>query len=295
MNYLAIDIGGTLLKYALVDAHGQIIIKGDQQMVQTDNKVFMQMLDQLISRHRSEIAGLGLSIPGAVDTTQGIVRASSSLPFLEGAHLTEQLTTKYQLPVAIENDGNAAALAEKWLGNLADVANGSMLVLGTGIGAATFINDQLFKGAHFVGGEPSFMVIDESQKQPLDQTAAHLSAVTMIQTIAHQLHLADLNDGQQVFRAIHQRDPDAVRIFEKFAHTVAELIFNMQTVLDLDRYIIGGGISAQPVVAQQIAQEFAAIQQGSPLASRTLYQPQIMNARFRNDANLIGAIYPLIK
>mgnify|MGYP004707205357 FL=1 len=294
MTYLAIDVGGTTMKYALIADVGTVVVKGD--IVTPKNAPeFMHSLTDLISRHAADIQGVGLALPGVVDHHTGTVLSSSALPFLEGVLLPQALAPALkQLPLSVENDGNAAAFAEKWQGHLATVANGAMLVLGTGIGAAVFINDQLYRGAHFVGCEPSLMVINAKDPDPVAQTAAGLSAVGLVSEIAQKLDLHEPNLGTQVFSAITTGNPIALAAFEAFSRAVAILIYNLQSVLDLDRIVIGGGISAQPIVATQLTQDFLALQQVTPLAARTIHVPQIVSARFHNDANLIGAVYPLI-
>ncbi|WP_390406945.1 ROK family protein [Lacticaseibacillus jixiensis] len=296
MTYLAIDVGGTAVKYALITATGQVVVKGDQLTHNQDAAQFIASLEALITRHAADIEGVGLALPGVVDSRQGLVLASSSLPFLEGVPLFERLSHALgKLPISIENDGNAAAYAEKWQGHLAGVSNGAMVVLGTGIGAAVFLNDQLYRGAHYVGGEPSFMVIDATNPDRVGQTAAGLSAVGMINSVAEKLDLHEPAIGNQVFSAIATGQKAAVTAFRAFSRGVAILLYNMQAVLDLQRIVIGGGISAQPLVATQLSDDFRQLQQVTPLAARTIHAPQIVSARFYNDANLIGAVYPLLR
>ncbi|MFC6165029.1 ROK family protein [Lactiplantibacillus dongliensis] len=293
-NYLAIDIGGTFLKYALIRADGQIIIKGSHPTAKHGQEPFVAQVVDLIQRHQDQISGVGFSLPGVVDAQAGKVISSAVLPFLEGSNFVNLIQAFFpRLAITIENDGDAAALAERWLGNLAGIDNGAILVLGSGVGAAVFINGRLFQGSHFVAGEPSFMFIDRTEGITPASTAANLSAVGMVNQIGEKLNLIDPTDGYAVFRAISERQEVAIKIFRQFCQEVAVVIFNMQSILDLERIIIGGGISAQPLVAQQIRHEFVQLKQVTPLAARTIVTPEIMNARLQNGANLIGAVYRL--
>jgi len=293
-NYLAIDIGGTFLKYALIRADGQIIIEGSYPTAKYGQEPFVAQIVDLIQRHQEQISGVGFSLPGVVESQTGKVLSSAVLPFLEGSNFISLIQNFFpSLPITIENDGDAAALAEKWLGNLINVDNGAVLVLGSGVGAAVFINGQLFQGQHFVAGEPSFMVIDRTKGVTPASTAAGISAVSMINQIGTKLGLVDPTNGHAVFNAISEKQTVAVDIFQNFCQQVATLIFNMQSILDLERIVIGGGISAQPLVPQQIQREFERLKQVTPLAARTIVTPEIMNARLQNGANLIGAVYRL--
>ena len=121
MQYLAIDVGGTTTKYGLVSATGALSQQGEQPTMRASLADFMASLTGLIRLHKAHVAGIGLALPGVIDSQQGLVKASATLPFLEGLVLGTQLTTAADLtvPILIENDGNAAALAEHWRGNLA--------------------------------------------------------------------------------------------------------------------------------------------------------------------------------
>ncbi len=83
------------------------------------------------------------------------IYAGGALPFLDQVNLADEL--QLDIPVAIENEGKTAAIAELWLGNLTGIDNGAAVVLGTGIGGVLILNDALHTGSHFQAGELSFM------------------------------------------------------------------------------------------------------------------------------------------
>ncbi|MFT8393339.1 MAG: ROK family protein [Liquorilactobacillus ghanensis] len=294
MNFLSIDIGGTNLKYALINEFGQIIVKGTNAANTDDQAQFLRSLYKIIDLHCHDIQGMGFSLPGVVDPTTKKLLASARLSFLEKSDFFNDLQHKYGLPVTIENDSNCAALAEKWQGQLTSEKNAAMIVLGTGIGSAIFLNDRLIRGNHFAASEPSFMVINQSAAG-VEKTAALLSATGMIEDIGHHLHLPNAKDGQRVFAQIMAGETYAWTAFTAFCDQVALLIYNIQSVLDLNKFVIGGGISSQPILIKQLRVSFKKWHQISPLSERTLTIPEIVSANFYNDANLIGAIVPLVK
>lgn len=199
----------------------------------------------------------------------------------------------YQVPVAVENDGKAAALAEKWRGTLQYCQNGLVLVLGTGVGGGLIINNQLYRGSHFQAGELSLMLAATTGTN-FKITGETSSAVKMITAIAHQLQLPDRHDGHQVFAAIADGNPDAEGIFEAYGMEVAQIILNVQAVLDVMTVAIGGGISAQPSVVPMIRKQYAALLQQYPVIGTTLSKPEIVPAKFHNQANMIGALAGLL-
>ena len=135
------------------------------------------------------------------------------------------------MPLAVTNDGKAAALAEWWLGNLKGIQNGAAITLGTGLGGGVIVEGKLIQGAHFQAGELSFLLnatkrsdAPENAEQPNNQglTLQQLagfsgSAVAMIRRSAQLLGLADLADGKAVFDAINQKSHRSGRCLQRIA------------------------------------------------------------------------------
>ena len=200
-QYLAIDVGGTSTKYALVSEQGELAEKHKQPTARNSRAEFMAAMAALIHRYQGQIAGVGLALPGVVNQQQGIVKTCAALPFLETMPLAARLkdAAHLNIPVVIGNDGNAAALAEHWQGKLAGTINSAMIVLGTGVGAALFLNGTLYTGSHDVSGEPSFMITNGLNPITRAQTAAGLSAVKTVNAMAAAQHIRGHNLGPRVF------------------------------------------------------------------------------------------------
>lgn len=140
-----IDIGGTFIKYGLMDA--------DYQLVHTDKiptpptiEEFWQGLEEIVTPVREEIEGIAISCPGEIQKSLGFVFRGGLIPYLRGIPLASRLEQTFQVPVTVLNDGEAAGLAEARLGNLKDCPCGATLVLGTGVGLALISNGDLLRG-----------------------------------------------------------------------------------------------------------------------------------------------------
>ena len=133
-HYLAIDVGGTKVKYGLVNHSGELVERGNQPTNRRDLKTFVAQLQAIIALYHDDIRGVGISLPVRVNHDTGTIHTGVMWSFLDGVDLKTAL--QLDLPLAIENDGKAAALAELWVGELKGVANGLALVLGTGVGGA---------------------------------------------------------------------------------------------------------------------------------------------------------------
>ena len=292
-NYLSIDIGGTNIKLALIDHSGQIQSK---KQVRTPHEYseFIATLENEIELVQDEIRGIAFSCPGKVDTDTGMIYFGGALPFLDGISFVKVFQPKFQVPISVINDGKAAALSELWLGNLKGIENGLALVLGTGIGGGLILEGKLYQGKNFQAGELSFMM-KPSDKPSFDDTYGKTgSAVGLVKSVNRVLGTEDLKDGAAAFEAINQKDPNVYPIFEAFAREIAYMICNIQAILDLEKIVIGGGISAQPIVTEEIRKQYRAIRAGLPFVESTLTEVEIDSCRFMNDANLLGALYQLL-
>ncbi|MEZ2719087.1 ROK family protein [Niallia circulans] len=292
-NYLAFDIGGTYLKYALINSAGTIIERNKIPTPKQGLEYFKLEIELIIQKYQEQIKGIAFSCPGKIDQNNKTIHFGGSLPFLDGVQLTKALKIREDVPISIENDGKSAALAEMWIGQLKDVSEGAAIVLGTGIGGGIIINGKLIQGSHFQAGELSFMLNDNASGNE-KLFGYNSSAVCMIQSISRELQLKNIDDGPAVFEAIKAGNPVAGKIFNDYCRNIAVLIFNIQSVIDLKRFVICGGISEQTLVVDQINSQYNQILDEIPLAKQTLTRPEICNSAFHNDANLYGALYRLL-
>jgi len=290
-KYLAFDIGGTKLKYALINNHGQLLKEYSEPTVQTSKEAFLKRFKEIVDKFKEQISGVGVSVPGKINRLDQTVSYGGSLPFLDGVSFSGVLGN--EIPVSVENDAKAATLAELWKGTLKESNNAVMLVLGTAIGSGIVLNRELVYGSHDQAGEVSFMSYGSFDKTNL--MGGKCSAVGLIQDIAKHYNLKDINDGPAVFKLINKHDDYAWQRFEEFCNTIALLIHNMQTVLDVDCYVIGGGISKQEIVSEQIATSLKKLRETNSFVNNTLTQPKIVSSTFHNEANLLGSIYKFEK
>lgn len=286
--YVVIDIGGSFIKYAHMNETGEIVYRNQTATPLTSLDELSIKLFEIVDQC-TEMKGIAISCPGTVDPQTGIVYKGGSLPFLDQVNLKELFQNRYHIPTSVENDGKSAALAELWLGSIKDVTNGIVLVLGSGIGGGIIINQSLYRGSHLSSGEVSFMITQVNR----DTNESVLfgfqgSAVLMVKKLADILGLPEGTSGKEIFPHIHEKNEQVWKVFRKYCQDVAVQVINLQYIFDPEKIAIGGGISAQPIVVEQIKKEAEALLQGN---AYHYAQPNIVNATFQNDANLYGALY----
>lgn len=292
-NYLSIDIGGTFIKYGVLDHSGNIISKNKKRTSKNIDDLLFD-LSEIVENSSEHISGIGISTPGKVDTKAGIIYGGGNLTFLDKWPIVSILQDKYKIPVAVENDSKSAALAEMWLGNLQDVDDGAAIILGTGIGGGIVLDKKLRKGKHYSAGEISFMINKSEEKSDLKFHGFNGSAVRMIKTIGEYLGLSDPLDGKAVFKAIISGNDFANQVFKKYCNIIVELINNIQCALDLEKYVIGGGISKNKILIEGIQDSFNRLRMREPFLQKSIHCPIIEATKFNNDANLYGALYNLL-
>lgn len=293
-KYLVLDIGGTFIKYAIMDREGQFL---EQGKVAAHTASEQEMLASLADVHKAvgdDYVGVAISMPGRIDTALGIAHTGGAFTWLSEYPAAQKYGEVFGKPCTIANDGKCAAIAESWSGALADVDSGAVIVLGTGIGGGIVLNGKVWMGCSGGAGELSWLVTD----YPLlaDGTAdhispamwtGHISAYSLSKQFATRKGI-EKADGIMLFQAYDEGDEDAIAILEEYGMWAAAGIVNLQSVLDLPRYAIGGGISARPETTEFVRKgvdHIFQIRQGLPFS-----KPEIVTCQFGNEANLIGAL-----
>ncbi|MBS4455752.1 ROK family protein [Tuanshanicoccus lijuaniae] len=292
-DYLSIDIGGTQIKYAIVHEQGVLFEKGHSAT--PDNLTdFLTVIDDIILTFHDRVNGVAISCPGKVDSREGVIYFGGSLPFLHGLNLPRYIVERFGLVTTVVNDAKAAAMAELWLGNLSGVRNGLAIILGTGVGGGIICEGTLLQGQHFQAGELSFMTFPNEGNTIENLAGVQGSAVRMIEKIATVLGLEDTKNGIAVFEAINEKDSRIYPIFESYCHYIAYIIYNVQAIIDMDRAVIGGGISIQPIVLDEIKRQYTKILERLGFIKSMITPLDIRLCAMGNDANLLGAFYQFL-
>ena len=289
-NYLSIDIGGTNVKYAELNNAGNIIEQGKIK-TSHDKEQFLKNIDRIVAKYvKKGIKGIAFCAPGKIAHTK--IHFGGALPFLDGIDFAVRYK-KYDIPVTVINDGKASVLAENWLGSLKDMRNCAAITLGTGVGGGIIVNGKLLNGAHFQAGELSFLQLNMKEPGFDGFAGGYASAVQMIKNVNEAIENDDETDGLAAFEAINNGNEKAKKIFDEYCKRIAAIIIDIQAVVDLDAIAIGGGISAQPIVIQRINQAYDQVLADNELIRKTFTRPKIVEAKFKNGANLYGALYNL--
>lgn len=290
-TYLSIDVGGTAIKYGLLHENGTILSTDSVPTPKDSIEGFYKTLDEIVSPVGQMISGIAMSMPGRIDNQTGHVHTGGAISsYMTNVPLGTLLSERYHLPVAIENDGKCAALAELWLGNLKDVDSGAVMLVGYGIGGGIVLNRRLYRGIHDSAGEFCCMLTDYSKNitSSLFNTSNGIFGLLRPYAERKQIPVESIT-GKDFFFSLENQDIDAQQVFDEYIHHFLSGIFTVQSILDLERICIGGGISKQDLLIQALSDAVSNAFEHMPNYI-AVHQPQIVACAFNNDANLIGAL-----
>ena len=289
MAILSFDIGGSSVKYAVIEKTGKILAKGKKTTPQ-EKEEFFRLIENVAASYRRAytIEGAGFSFPGAVDDVSGVIGGSSALPYIHDFPIRQELERRLSLPAALENDANCAALGESWLGVGKEHEDLVFLVIGTGIGGAVVKGKRIHHGKHLHGGEFGYMVSDASHRI-LSETG---STRVLAERVADAKGLpCEEMDGRKAFALADAGDADALQAVSAMYEALAMAIYNLQYAIDPEIFVLGGAVSERPGFAEEIGKRVDVILKDVGVAR---IRPVIRPAQLGNDANLLGAVRALL-
>ena len=149
---LCIDVGGTAIKYGLIDSEVNLTDKGEVPTPYDGVEAYLDVLERLYRGVEDKVQGIAMSVPGVIDSENGICVSGGNLRFIENFNLAGELGRRVKVPVTVMNDAKSAAMAEARWGALADCRDGVVIVLGTGIGGALIKDGRVHFGKNFAAG-----------------------------------------------------------------------------------------------------------------------------------------------
>lgn len=255
MKILAFDIGGTLIKSAVIDEEKGICNLEEHAYTELSRDNIISILENRIDYYNSEIDGIGISTAGLVDEENGVIALSSNaIPNYTGTKLKEIFETKYNKPVWVLNDVNAAALGEAHYGAGKDYNDFICLTYGTGVGGAIVINKEVYGGKNGFAGEIGHTVTHLHGKKCVCGLYGCYNDYASTKALVENCKSADANikNGRDVFDAFNQGD---LKIKEQIDLWIDEIIYGLVTVIHIfnpPAVILGGGVMDQKYILDEI-------------------------------------------
>ncbi|BDR56316.1 ROK family glucokinase [Xylocopilactobacillus apis] len=265
--YLGIDLGGTTVKFGVVDNTGNI---KEQWNIPTNiedhgSHILPDMINSIKNRlpkykeQGDQILGIGMGTPGSVDPYKGTVTGAYNLNWTEEQLLKEEFETNFKIPFFIENDANVAALGERWVGAGENENDVVFVTIGTGIGGGIIANGKLVRGVAGSGGEIGHIVVKPDGdactcgSRGCLETIASASGIAKVGKVIAKKHLdselykaskEDNFDAKIVFDLAKSGDQAAIEAVEDVTYYLAWGLGQVADILNPQYIVIGGGVSA---------------------------------------------------
>lgn len=254
-------------------------------------------------RSWDEVQGIGIGVPGLIDSRTGIVRACVNLKGWKDVGLRELARQKMDKPVIVDNDANAAAFGEYSIALKKDteLRHLVLVTLGTGVGSGVVLNQRVFHGGGGLAGEVGHMIVEPNghlcacgQYGCLEQYASATAMVrqaTELMAAGKDSALKPFVDNatlttQAVFNAAKQGDALAERLVDGLASYLAIACINLCRIIDLQAIVIGGGVAgAGDCLLTPLRKSFS--RQNWGVAGGIL--PTLSATQLGNDAGFVGA------
>lgn len=282
---IGVDVGATKILAGVVDEDGEIRHRRERPTDRESQERLIEELEAAVDELRDgSVAAVGFGLPSRIDHKAGRVDGSVNIP-LGGVDLRDQLVRRFGMPVTLENDGNAAALAEFKVGAGRDANTLVMLTLGTGVGGGVVIDGKLIRD----GGELGHTVVefDGVPCQGECTGRGHLEGIasgTAASKLAREA-FGPAVDAHRLVRLAAEGDEQAVGILEGIGRRLGAAIGSFVNIFRPDIVVIGGGFAAAGDFLLRPATEVMRREALPPARDRV----QIVRAQLGTAAGVVGA------
>lgn len=293
---IGVDLGGTNLRAAVITREGKVVEKisaatnpdlGRESLLGE----MVAAINDLRSRSGTgDLAGIGLGVPGFISLKEGVIRNSNNLACLEDFPFRDEMERRLKTRVVLENDANAAALGEKWIGAGRDVDDLVLFTLGTGIGGGIISGGKVLHGFLGMAGElghitvvPNGIPCGCGNQGCVEK---HGSA-TAISSMARLLGLGENLTSEEVYELATKGNEDARRIFQCMGEALGIAVAMTINTFNFPLYLLSGGVLAAwdlfaPAMLVEVRRRSFTFR-----TTNTRLEPAILG----NEAGLYGAAY----
>lgn len=281
----ALDIGGTSIKSGFWDGKSMQDIREQDTNAKNGGCYVMERAKEIL-RGYSGFEAIGISTAGQVDSARGLIRyANENIPGYTGMKVKEILEREFSVPVAVENDVNAAAVGEARFGAGKDQRDFLCITYGTGVGGAIVLDGSVYTGSTFSAGEFGGIVVHPEARRPGEPFSGcyeKYASTTALVRMALQYDRA-LDSGRKIFARI-----DEPKIQDIVNQWIDEIVYGLVSVIHIFNpscIVLGGGVMAQPYIIRQVREK-------THLEIMDSFRNvELRQAELGNQAGLLGAAF----
>jgi glucokinase len=293
---IGLDLGGTNLRAAAIDKTGKMLdkVSGRTQYSEGREAIVHDMVEAIsVLRDRfgkENLSGIGIGVPGFISLKEGVIRNCANISTLENFPIRDEIGRRLETTVILENDANAAALGEKWIGAGRDVDDLVMLTLGTGVGGGIISGGRVLRGFSGMAGELGHITaVNYGNPCGCGNCGCvekHASA-TAIVAMGRMLGLGQNITSQDVYNMAVAGNPKAQMVFHSMGEALGIVLAMLVNAFNFPLYLIAGGVIAgwdlfyPPMIAETKKRSF----------TFRITDTRVEKAQLGNEAGLYGAAY----
>ena len=285
MKIVAIDIGGTAIKSGVWNGTSLEQIKETETLADQGGEALMERVKGIIHSYGDSFDAIGISTAGEVNTRDGsIYYANSNIPGYTGMPVKKMMEEEFHVPVAVENDVNAAALGELRDGAAKGCNDFLCLTYGTGVGGSIVIDGKVYPGASFSAGSFGGIVIHPEEKAGTDSLEGCYERCASTTGLVKRVKKVDesLDNGKKIFAAKDR--PEVKAQIDAWIDDICTGLVTLTTIFNPSKIVLGGGVMAQEYVLSEVNRRVK--EQIAP----GLRQVEIVPAKLANTAGMMGVV-----
>jgi len=308
---IGVDLGGTNLRVAAINENGGLfdqinllteVEKGREDVVDRLSSGILQLVERW--KNVYELAGIGVGIPGIIRMKEGILVASPNLPGWENFNIRAQIARRLNSPFYLENDANAAALGEKWIGSGKGCDHLCFLTMGTGIGGGLILNGKIWHGVAGMAAELGHVTVYPDGRPckcgSQGCLEAYAAASAVVVGAREYLEAGTASPGLReaaaskkpltaalIYQLARQGDASSIAVFQQVGKALGIAIANFTNIFDIDIFVLGGGaVDAWDAFEKSMFEEV-------PKRSYIFRNDprRILKSHLGNQAGIFGAAY----
>lgn len=285
MRIAAIDIGGTAIKHGIWDGARLFDFGEHPSAAREGGMVLMEQVKATLSE-MLPFSAIGISTAGEVDTRTGrIVSANGNIPGYLGMNVAGILSGAFNVPVAIENDANAAAIGELYYGAMRGEPDFLMATYGTGVGGAVVIDGEVYHGNAFSAGSFGGMVVHPEHLDPGNLLAGRYESYASTSALVARVQRIDprVENGRMVFA--EQGNPAVLAEIRAWIHEIAIGLVSLMYAFSPRSIVLGGGVMQQAELVAAIGME------AKQLVEPRFESVRILQSKLSGVAGVLGAAH----
>ncbi|MEF9990953.1 MAG: ROK family protein [Romboutsia sp.] len=287
-KFACIDVGGTSIKYGIIEENGNIIEKSsmDTEALKKGGLGILEKIKFIVSNYikKYQVNGICISTAGMVDPIEGKILFALEylIPGYTGVEIKHEIEKEFNIRCEVENDVNCAGLGEMWLGAGKNSTSCVCMTIGTGIGGCVIIDNKLIPGFSNSAGEIGYLNINGTSFQDVASTTSLVKRVACTKNV----EINEIN-GKIVFELAKNNDEDCLKEIDNMIKSLAIGISNVCYVINPQVVILGGGIMAQEeFLRPKLEKELK-----NTLIESVYKNTRLEFAKMQNDAGMLGALY----